>query len=76
MVTLRDVPDRRDVILGLTTRVPAYVVRCPECHWPLGIDEEVEAFHPLTGETRTVAALALCGNCGFTHELRDVPPPR
>lgn len=69
MVTFRNVLTARDAVLGLRVPVPAGTVRCPDCDWPLAVDEDVEAFHPLTGARRVVRALGVCGGCGFTHEI-------
>jgi hypothetical protein len=69
-VTLADVPDRRDVVRGIRDRVPAWVVRCPDCGWPLGVDEAVEKFTPADPTApRVIVRVAVCGGCEFTHEF-------
>lgn len=64
----KDCRTAADVILGIRTRVPLGHPRCPECGWPLDVDDEAELFDPLTG-SRRAARLAWCYACDFTHEF-------
>lgn len=68
MVTFRDLPDSRDVVRGITVKVPTGTARCPDCGGPLAVETDVEILSPTTGETRVAPALADC-LCGFTHEF-------
>lgn len=64
--TLRDLQHWKDSAAG---RVHAETVLCPECGCGLDVVEDVEFFYPLTGERRTVARVAWCYGCEFTHEF-------